>query len=161
MSVLEDLMGIGHYTPRRQVLRDGRFIKLPGRFDLFVSFEYDPDENNVAQWRRCFEHASKLIFDATHGQMQIGKIVYSVHRSGAESADAWILFKEGLSGHIGGRLGEIQSHMKICQDEKLRPYVIVHELGHYALHLGDEYDGLMGSAPVCTKDASCHACNGI
>jgi hypothetical protein len=113
-----------------------------GKVDLTVQFTYR--EAAPDSWRPLFEEASRLLFNATDGQLQLGQI--RVVDSGLDKwdADVWVL--DGNSGAFANVLGLGGSgHIYLSQTHKsvIEPAVghfgLVHEFGHYGFGLYDEY----------------------
>lgn len=89
--------------------------------------------------------------------MQLGKIFVANNFQGTQEADAWLLETAGTSNSPIGGIGTSGLHMNLKSDEKNKPFIIIHEFGHYGLFLYDEYVGPTGSAE-CTDDPSSGAC---
>lgn len=136
-------MGIGRYKN--------------GKFDLIVSLRHDAGDERIDQWERSFRRASEILFDATDGQMQFGKIFVAKNSAGNDEADAWLLEDEGISSSSVNALGVSGLHMNLKSDEKNKPFIIIHEFGHYGFGLYDEYIGPDGSAE-CTGGTDQGAC---
>lgn len=136
-------MGIGRYKN--------------GKFDLIVSLRHDADDERIEQWERSFRRASEILFDATDGQMQFGQIFVAKNSAGCDEADAWLLEEEGISSSFVDALGDSGLHMNLKSDEKNKPFIIIHEFGHYGFGLYDEYIGPGGSAE-CTGSTAQGAC---
>ncbi|HZX48073.1 MAG TPA: VWA domain-containing protein [Nitrospirota bacterium] len=126
---------------------EGRVIDGdPVKVDLIVNFLYD--EQNVDEWKPLFTEASKLLYNATEKQMQIGKVtVYNNCPEAKDKADIWVLNdNSGARAHLLG-LGANGKHLWVSQTHKSTSgaakgqFGVVHELGHYAFNLGDEYIG--------------------
>ena len=65
-------MGMGRY-------RDGRF-------DLVVVANFAMSATDWTEWRRSFEKASELFFDASEGQIQFGRIFVCDDSIGLDAA---------------------------------------------------------------------------
>lgn len=128
-----------------------------GKFDLILSIRHNADATRIQQWERSFRRASEILFDATEGQMQFGKLFVANNRRGNDEADAWLLQEEGTSSSHVNALGSAGLHMNLKSDEKNKPFIIIHEYGHYGLGLYDEYVGPSGSAE-CTGNTDDGAC---
>lgn len=127
-----------------------------GVFNLHVAFASDVTEEQIGEWKRSFAQASRLLFKATHGQMRFGTISYDSDARCA-FADAWLLGRKGRSD-TNGRIFTVTGQMNLRRDVRLLPYIIVHEFGHYALDLGDEYEGTPLSCIPWADSAKAHAC---
>ena len=112
-----------------------------GKFDLIVSIRHDADAARLAEWQASFERASKILFDATDGQHQFGTIYVCNNSTGSQRADSWLHEEDGQSGSPYLGLGAAGLHQMIFGDERFKPYILIHEFGHYAYDLGDEYVG--------------------
>lgn len=133
----------------------GRF--QDGKFDLILSVRHDADAARIDQWERSFRRASEVLLDATDGQMQFGRVYIANNSAGSAEADAYLLEEEGTSSSPVNALGSPAFHMNLKSDEKNKPFVVIHEFGHYGLGVYDEYVGPGGSAE-CTGDSSTGAC---
>lgn len=136
-------MGIGRYQG--------------GKFDLIVSLRHNADATRITQWERSFRRASEILYDATDGQMQFDRIFVANDSRGTAEADAFLLPEEGTSSSSVNALGSPGFHMNLKADEKNKPFIVIHEFGHYGLGVYDEYTGSGGNAE-CTGDASSGAC---
>lgn len=118
-------MGLGRY-------RDGRF-------DLIVVANYlMPTEDWVA-WERSFKKASEILFDASEGQMQFGRLYVCDENIGAGTADCILHSRDGVSNSPLGGFGSPGSGPNLMASIKRDSLLIVHELAHYFWGLCDEY----------------------
>lgn len=130
-----------------------------GKFDLILSIRHDADDTRILQWERSFRRASEILFDATEGQMQFGKLFVGKNSVGSQEADMWLMNEEGTSStQVVYSLGDSGVHITLKSDEKNKPFVIIHEFGHYALGLFDEYKGPTGVSAECTGSTEQGAC---
>lgn len=128
-----------------------------GEFDLIVSFRFRPSVDEYWQWASSFHQGSRLLFEATEGQLRIDRVFVALDSAGSSEADAWLHEAPGDSHSPRLGLTEPDHKMTLRADERFKPYVITHEFGHYALGLHDEYVG----NPVvraCTGNPSTGAC---
>lgn len=137
-------MGIGRYKD--------------GKFDLILSIRHNADATRIQQWERSFRRASEILFDATDGQMQFGKLFVANNSIGNNEADAWLLEEAGTSSASVNALGISGLHMNLKSDEKNKPFIIIHEFGHYGFGLYDEYIGPGEPNAECTGDPGTGAC---
>lgn len=133
----------------------GRFKN--GKFDLILSLRHNVGAARIEQWERSFRRASEILYDATDGQMQFGRLYVANQSAGNAEADAYLLLEEGISSSHPDQLGTSGMHMTLRGDERNKPYIVVHEFGHYGLALYDENKGPKGDAE-CTGDADSGAC---
>lgn len=120
----------------------------PDLIDLRVLFMYD--EQNPQDWEPLFKEASKLLYDATEGQVKLGKVEVYVNCPQVENkADVKIYddhqeagaHTEGM-GSPGARIRLSQTHKTVTTSGagNRGQLGLVHELGHYAFGLKDEYE---------------------
>ncbi len=118
---------------------------------------YDYDEQAPEKAKAFFEESSRRLFEATEGQIQLGKIEVHVDCPAVKSK-ADMVIQEPLSGtansHVGGFFmgGQMyfpQGHV-ISQDAVFGdgPTSFLHEIGHYLFFLQDEYQGESNSTVV-------------
>ena len=113
---------------------------------LRVTFDFPADAATVAAWKDCLEQASKMLHHATEGTVRIAEVVYANDGAGGEEADAFVSKVDGSSyfssDHLtkpGGFFGDPSASMTIATSNVDDPFIVLHELGHYAFGLGDEY----------------------
>jgi hypothetical protein len=132
--------------------------------DLSVFISYNETDDNLdsatvnPDWREVFNDASARLWQATNGQLKIGKVtVYIRALNKKEDADVWILDgSAGAYAHVN-KLGQKGYHMTIFQNRHRSTsaayqggFSIVHEMGHYVFGLYDQYQG--ASVPLAKKD---------
>src|SRR5512144_1017267 len=79
-----------------------------GEFHLVASLRHPADQGRIDEWRPCFVHASRLLFEATNGQHWIATVTFCNDSTGGRIADLWLEEPDGraISGHGGsGRPG--------------------------------------------------------
>jgi uncharacterized protein YegL len=148
----------------RRKMGTGFLNEATGKIDLILSVQHDASTGVLDAWEAAFEQASRLLYDATDGQHQFGNIyVYNDDEAGnlaGGNADAWLMPNDGGSNpsHVNNYgqdtipFGTSGVNMILYHDERFRPFAIVHEFGHYAYDLLDEYiqeNGLNPPDAVC------------
>ena len=129
------------------------------RFTLFVSLRHDADAARMEQWRASFQRFSDLLFDATDGQHQIGTVFVCNNSTGGRNADAWLLKDDGRSNSPCPGLGRGSVHQTLFADERFKPFVLLHEFGHYAYGVFDEYCGTTADDGLsCIGGSTSDAC---
>jgi hypothetical protein len=129
-----------------------------GKFDLILSIRHNADATRIEQWERSFRRASEILYDATDGQMQFGRLYVANNSAGSNAADGFLLEEEGGSASNRDALGTPGLHMGLKSDEKNKPFIVIHEFGHYGLGMYDEYETAGGGGAVCTGDPDTGAC---
>lgn len=115
-----------------------------GKLDLSVLFLYR--EAGVESWKPVFDEASRLLYNASNGQLQLGTVrIYSCSTDHPD-IDIWI--QDNQSGAFANPLGlGAEGHVYLSQVHRsttlpaLGQFGLVHEIGHYAFGLYDEYKG--------------------
>jgi hypothetical protein len=127
-----------------------------GKFDLVLSLRHNADAARIEEWERSFRHASEILYDATDGQMQFGRVFVANNSRGTAEADGFLMEAEGTSfttPPIPG-LGTDGLHVVLMGDERRKPFIVIHEFAHYAFGVWDEYE----DPTQCTNDTSTNAC---
>ena len=134
-----------------------------GKFTLYLSIRYNVNNTALNAWKNTFAAASQKLFNATG--MQIGTLFYKVNDLSTNGkADAYLL-RAKPAGYNAvaaiNKLGQSGYRMTLFSDDDA--YTIVHEMGHYALGLYDEWQArnpVTGTwvAAHCTGDPAAGAC---
>ncbi len=130
------------------------------RFHLVVSMRFAATASQLSSWELAFQHASRILHDATDGRHQIGNIYVCNNSTGSSSADFYLRNIPGTptAGGTPG-LGVTNLHITLFDEEKFRPFTVAHELGHYLYGLYDEYrTPAGGTGAVCTGAGTADAC---
>lgn len=132
---------------------DGTYTDLsPDQIDLHVMFMYDEAcfaGANCAEWETLFKEGSKLLYDASERQIRISTIYfYNNCPDASNKADVKIYDDTNLANAHPGGLGKSGYRIRLSQTHKTvttsgagdrGQFGLVHELGHYAFGLSDEY----------------------
>jgi hypothetical protein len=138
---------------------------LRGEISLTVNFPTTPSAENVFELERQMAGASRILCDATEGQIRIRRVETNVGLFGRQVADIWWLPQPGRAhatppwylptelrdpsvGRFGSRLDHITlfdnfwpaASLLQHQLTSMRSDVIAHELGHTLFGLFDMYD---------------------
>ena len=115
----------------------GRFKN--GKFDLVVVANFAMNTTDFAQWRRSFEKASELFWDASEGQLQYGKIFVCDESVGLDTAEI-ILHATGTTSYgTTGEFGRPGAALHLMPYVKFEVLTHQHEMGHHVWALGEEY----------------------
>ncbi len=131
-----------------------------GKFNISISIRYNASAATLDALKMRFQQASELLFDATDGQHQFGKIFVCNNSRGGKNADFWIRndidrsYVPGSCVFPNPGLGKkdcriMQTEKNTLNDSNANAdgrHVIVHEFGHYAYGVRDEYVGPSGTA---------------
>jgi hypothetical protein len=127
-----------------------------GKFDLVLSVRHAADAARILEWEQSFRRASEILYDATDGQMQFGRVYVANNSRGSAEADCFLMELDGGSFTtvpIPG-LGAVDLHAVLMGDERRKPFIVIHEFAHYAFGVWDEYE----DATQCTNDTATGAC---
>jgi hypothetical protein len=139
---------------------DGVFRDYLYLFNVLVALEWRPDQAYLEQLKTAFRRASDFLFDVTDGWMAFGQVVFGGPEL-MELADIQIMASNRMLPRSW--VGAMHTHDEYQHDEKYMPIrlgrglwndnrrgiipwdepeayrIIVHEWGHHALKLTDEY----------------------
>ncbi|UCG46823.1 MAG: VWA domain-containing protein [Phycisphaerales bacterium] len=150
---------------------DGKVVVGPPHMmDLNVYYHYN--ETDMESFKEAFTEASKLMFNATNGQLQFGTIRVSKNSAFQDKADFWVLSGDGDASSGGfGILGNASgAHVTVYREQhrftaedgphsnERGHFGIVHELGHHAFDLRNEYHGPTGAWSYCVSSTSSVVC---
>jgi len=120
----------------------------PAKLNLVVHYDYD--ETDPERIRPLLQSASNRLFDATEGQLEIGKVeIYVNCPANRPLADIVVHDTFGTAQAVVNGFGIRNAHIDLYSDHLLPPDLIggdgsmslVHELGHFLFGLMDEYQG--------------------
>ena len=127
-----------------------------GKFDLVLSVRHNADAARILEWEQSFRRASEILYDATDGQMQLGRLYLANNSRGSAEADCFLMELDGGSFTtvpIPG-FGTSDLHTVLMGDERRKPFIVIHELAHYLFSVWDEYE----DPTRCTNDTATGAC---
>ena len=129
-------------------------------FNVLVALEWQPDQAYMEQLKTAFRRASDFLFDVTDGWMAFGQVVFGGPEL-MEAADIQIMASTRVLPRSW--VGAMHAHAEYQHDEKYMPIrlgrglwndnrrgiipwdepeayrIMIHEWGHHALKLTDEY----------------------
>jgi len=128
-------------------------------FNIIVALEWKPSSRTIQELRIAARRASNLLFDITDGYMAIGQVLIvgpelmevadiQVMASNRLHPRAWVaalhLARKFQPIRVGRGLWRKNHNFVITWDQPDGYRAIVHEWGHYALGLADDYLSLKG-----------------
>lgn len=121
----------------------GGGVSTDGTIDWTVNFRFPPTTADITNIQTQITDASRIIWDATEGQLRYGTITITCGAPNEDAADMWVFPQAGQSsspvwtdGTGPTRRGAHVSLMLAAS----RPFVVAHEMSHYAFGLSDEYN---------------------
>ena len=121
-------MGLGRY-------RDGKF-------DLIVVANYLMTPEDWIEWERSLKKSSEILYNASEGQLQFGRLYVCDENIGGGIADIILHAADGLSGSYFRTFGRAGFGIDLMAPIKQDALITLHELGHYVWGLGEEYTGV-------------------
>jgi len=127
-------------------------------FNVLIAFEWDPSPSTVQRVRSAAKKASDFLYDVTDGFMAIGQVILGgrdllhvadiqVMASNRFHPRSWISALHEPHKYqpirVGRGLWRKDQGFVVPWDESDSHRVLVHEWGHYALELADEYLNLV------------------
>lgn len=132
--------------------------------DLSVVAKYNVT-TDLALWEESFKVASAYLFEATKGQMQLGKIGVLTVDCGVSDDDVRLTSSTAHSEAVDYWIWRTKNSKKmkgfveLTQIAKVQPLETTHEMGHYVVGLMDEYISSGSNRyRVCTKKPESGAC---
>jgi len=123
---------------------DGQIDPANGDTDFSVHFTFPPTQQQIDDIKLALQQLSLGICDATDGQIRVRRVRLTQSQSDADRADFWIQALPGRSGGSfrtdGSNLGRLGSHLNIFRGAIQLPDVWLHEWGHHAFGLGEQYN---------------------
>jgi hypothetical protein len=96
-----------------------------GKFDLVLSVRHAANAARILEWEQSFRRASEILYDATDGQMQFGRVYLANNSRGSAEADCFLMEPDGTSfttTPIPG-LGTADLHTVLQGDERRKPFM--------------------------------------
>jgi hypothetical protein len=134
-------------------------------FNVVVSLEWDANDDYIQQISDAARLASDYLYDLSDGQMAFGQVAIYDNRQFWADADIQVRTwnNQRPQAHIGGITASDKSHVilvgrgwdQYANNSKAWNQfdgfsTLVHEFGHYALYLYDEYKSIDGATTYCT-----------
>ena len=117
-----------------------------GKFNFCVSIRFVATPTQIQRIKDVLQAANPILFDATDGQHQLGTISIINNSGASDQADLWILPSSGRGNASDFGYGIRGRHITLFfsthyQDRTILDGALtfVHEFGHHAYDLGDEY----------------------
>jgi len=131
-------------TCRAVIAGDGSVDPATGDVDFNVHFNFPPTSQQLADIKTSLRQLSLGVCDATDGQMRIKTIRLTQARADADRGNFWVHALPGRSGgsitNNGSDLVTLGRHLNMFSGAFLLPDVWLHEWGHHAFGLGEQYD---------------------
>ncbi len=118
----------------------GGSVDPDGNIALNFHFLFPPLQEDIDRVQEQTERASRILCDATEGQMRIGSMRLSAGAASEPAADIWYyppgaVLRSRNDGGLTNPSGRVYlAHPSIRSD------VHAHELGHLVFRIGDQYN---------------------
>lgn len=123
---------------------EGRVDATNGDTFFNVHFRFPPTPQQLADVKSSIDMMAFGMCDATDGQWRVKKVTLSQGQANEDKGDFWLHALPGRSGlsffFSGANLGNLGSHVDMFSGAMTASDVYLHEFGHHAWGLGDEYD---------------------
>lgn len=121
----------------RPVLAGSGVVNADGTIDITLNFRFPPSPAARTALRNQVIDASRLLWDASEGQMRIGRVTIACSAVNEDLADYWIFANPIRSNSPIDSLGVRGAHINQFFGDI--GGVFAHEFGHLGFGLGDEY----------------------
>ena len=108
-----------------------------GTMDLTVQFKFPPSSDQLTTTQANMTDASRLLWDATEGQMRIGNVTIQCSVVNEDLADFWMFANPIRSNSCADCMDTVGAHINQFFGDS--GGVWAHEFGHYGFGLRDEY----------------------
>jgi hypothetical protein len=113
-----------------------------GKFDFVVVASHSLSDAEKTEWQARFIEASRALYEASEGQLSFGQIFVSDDDWGLGHAEFVLHGFESTAYATLGGYGEMGLATQLFANQRTGdPRTIVHEFGHHAFALYDEYTG--------------------
>ncbi|MFZ5617333.1 MAG: vWA domain-containing protein, partial [Pseudomonadota bacterium] len=123
---------------------EGRVDATNGDAYFNVHFRFPPTTQQIADVKAAIDMMAYGMCDASEGQWRVKKVTLSQGQTNEDKGDFWLHALPGRSGlsffFSGANLGNLGSHVDMFSGAMTVSDVYLHEWGHHAWGLGDEYD---------------------
>jgi len=111
-----------------------------GEMHLNLHFRFLPQQEEIDRVQAQVRRASRILCDATDGQMRIASMRLSAGGAAEPAGDIWYQPPNATPrSSASGRLPQASGRIYLGY-EAIRADVLAHELGHLVFDLGDQYD---------------------
>jgi hypothetical protein len=111
------------------------------RLNFQITANYNMQPDDYSRWKRAFNKASEILFNATEGQLMFGNVFVTNNNEGVNNAEYVLL--EPVPGSRGsttsGAFGQIGRKINLAPYAQRSVLTILHELGHSLWTLQEEY----------------------
>lgn len=123
-----------------------------GKFNFVVVTPSSWNATEKAEWQARFIEASQALYEASEGQLSFGEIFFGEEGWGLGHAEFVLHNFPSTAYATFGGYGKLGRAVQLFSDERTGdPRTIVHEFGHHAFELGDEYTGPVQQDEIDTE----------
>lgn len=118
-------------------------VNNDGTIDITLNLRFPPTVPDLQTIQTQVTDASRVLWDASEGQLRFGDVTLTCGSVNEDLADMWVFAQDGRAGVSfradGSNLGARGVHVSQYLPSSTG-IVLAHEFGHLALGLGDEYN---------------------
>ena len=131
----------------------GRFKN--GQFELIVVADFSMAAADWAAWERTFRKSSEIFWNASEGQIRLGRVFVCDESVGIGTAEV-ILHDQGDPSYgTRGKFGQPGEALHLMPYVTTRgPASVLHEMGHHVWNLDEEYSAALDSDEIDTSAAA-------
>ena len=124
-----------------------------GKFNFVIAAPHVwESQNEKAEWQARFIEASRALYEASEGQLRFGQIFMADEGWGLGLAEFVVHDFPSTAYATYGGYGHLGLSVQLFSDNRTGdPRTIVHEFGHHAFGLGDEYTGPVQQDDIDTE----------
>lgn len=132
---------------------DGRVNSGDRTIDITVNFRFAPTADHIIDMQNRLVGASQLLWDASEGQLRLGRVKLTCDPAASGAADVWSYLEYGRTQSAVSGLGVNGLHVDYCfLPGDTSGAILAHELGHLALGLWDEHEDPSRCIGQCIAD---------
>lgn len=123
-----------------------------GIFNFVVVTPHSWDTEEKEEWKARFIEASRVLYEASEGQLSFGHVFMADEAWGLGHAEFVVHNFPATAYATHGGYGTLGKSVQLFSNDRTGdPRTIVHEFGHHAFDLGDEYTGPVQQDEIDTE----------
>jgi hypothetical protein len=161
-SIIRSLVLLGCWTaavaamsPADALAGTGGDVNSNGTINWSANFRFPPTAADLTNFQNQVVGASRMIWDATEGQLRYGTVTITCGAPNEDAADMWV-FPQALRAGVffqrnGANMSTRGAHVSQFLPNST-DVIVAHEMAHHAFGVGDEYfEGPPRNIGVCIE----------